>query len=136
MTSQAKSDLVITDAPTIVTPNNAEMTAQQQNQFIRVNLFPDGFKATTDYQDSLIFDARGFKQKSFQMHNPDTSNVLIYNLLASIDGKNWNTLLADKSIETGSDDMNDDAGAKAFYKFQVKTSAGTIIPEGTVAAWA
>lgn len=136
--------------PTLATPfaegKNVEDSNKGERRYKRQLMFRDGFTATTSYKDSEVFDARFFQQKSFFIVNPDATNNLLYQILCSIDGVNWTILLAETTItpkqatpttaDTDGADRQDDAGAAAFYKFQVKTSGGTMKPIGVISAWA
>ena len=81
---------------------------------------------TDNYQDSLIFDARLFKNKLIQIINEHPSNAIKYTVMACIDPKHWETIKTASTLNGGSTvtlDHNNITNLNspwAYIKIQIK----------------
>ncbi len=80
---------------------------------------------TTDsYQDSLIFDARLYKRKLFQIINKHASNSILYKILGCIDPNDtWETLQAETTLTAGNSATHSLTDPWAYVKIQIKSAS-------------
>ena len=107
-----------------------EISKSGHNLCKRRRLFEKGTKVGTTYQDSLIFDARFYKEKLFHIINRDKTNNLLYKILACVNPTKWHEVQAETTITANAtgdaDDVQTHTESWAFYKVQCKSSAGTV----------
>lgn len=107
-----------------------EVSKSGHNLFKRRRLYDKGTKVGTTYQDSLIFDARFYKEKLVHIINRDKTNNLLYKWLACINPTKWIEIMPETTITanaTGNaEDYQTNSEPFAFYKLQCKSSAGTV----------
>lgn len=107
-----------------------EVSKSGHSLFKRRRLFDLGTKVGTTYVDSAIFDARFLKDKLVHIINRDTTNNLLYKWLACVNPSKWHEIQAETTITANAsgdaDDYQTNSEAFAFYKLQVKSSAGSV----------
>ena len=111
-----------------------ETSKSGHNLWKRRRLFDPNTKVAAIYVDSKIFDARFYKEKLFIIINRDKVNNLLYKVLACIDPAKWHELeyngTAEQTITANAagdaDDYQTSTEGWAFYKLQVKSSAGLV----------
>ena len=113
-----------------------EASKSGHNLFKRRRLFDKGTKVTTTYVDSKIFDARFYKDKLVHIINKDDTNNLLYKWLACVNPTKWRELQPETTITPTSpnDDYQTNTEPFAFYKLQVKSSAGSVEVEAYMEA--
>lgn len=107
-----------------------EIRKSGHNLFKRRRLFDAGTKVGTSYVDSKIFDARFFKEKLIHIINRDTTNNLLYKVLACVNPTKWVEIVTETTITANAsgdaDDYETNSEPWAFYKIQVKSSASSV----------
>jgi len=79
---------------------------------------------TDNYQDSLIFDARLYKRKLFQIINKHTSNSILYKILGCINPNDkWETLQPETTLNADSSTTHSLTDPWAYLKIQIKSAS-------------
>jgi len=108
-----------------------EATKSGHSLWKRRRLFEVGHKVGTTYEDSKIFDARFFKEKTFHILNKDTGINLTYKVLACNNPSIWETLEdrdgnSEFTVLPTKSDYQTSTEGWAFYKLQVKSASSSV----------
>ena len=98
---------------------------------------PDMQATTNDYTDvdGSLVDARGATSVAFVITNTDDANDLDWKVLASIDGVTFVEVQAEETLgEEVTDSYTTIPALYAWYKIQVKSTAGGSHAEATIHA--